>query len=102
MPRLATDPDADRPCTRQQVELLVAKAVTDMRPSGLAPLFVDCAEAARLLGVSRSYIYSMTAGGALASTKLGDRRLVPFDSLLAFAARVEAGEMADVAAGLAA
>ncbi len=43
-------------------------------------------EAARLLGVSRSFFYPLVMGGAVRSIKLGRRRLIPAEALDEFVA----------------
>jgi excisionase family DNA binding protein len=43
-------------------------------------------EAAGALGISRSLVYELLSSGALRSTKIGRRRLVPREALEAFVA----------------
>ena len=43
-------------------------------------------EAARLLGVSRSFFYPLVMGGSVRSIKLGRRRLIPAEALDEFVA----------------
>ena len=50
-------------------------------PAG-QPLAHSVADAARLIGISRSRIYELIAVGELAVAKLGCRTLVPHDELV--------------------
>ena len=51
-----------------------------------APLAVSPADAARLAGLGRTTIYAAIGSGALASLKVGKRRLVMVDDLRAWLA----------------
>lgn len=46
-----------------------------------APLAVSPAEACRLLGVGRTYLYELIQTGELRSVRLGKRRLIPVDAI---------------------
>jgi excisionase family DNA binding protein len=48
------------------------------------PLAVSIGEAARLAGVSRSTLYGEMIAGRLAYAKVGKRRLIPVEALMAW------------------
>jgi excisionase family DNA binding protein len=52
------------------------------------PVMVSAADAARLLGLSRSQVYALLDRGALESRYVGARRLIPMASLRAFVDRL--------------
>ena len=66
---------------RDLVDALRAEMIPP-EPSDL----VSIPEAARLMSCSRTLIYSLIDSGALASRKVGRRRLIPRDALATFAA----------------
>lgn len=49
-----------------------------------APIAYGPRDAARMVGVSREYIYLALRRGELASYKVGSRRLIPREALLAW------------------
>lgn len=56
------------------------------------------AEAAQLLGVSRSQLYELFNTGDVPSVKIGTRRLVRHEALVAYLDRLENGGAPDAAA----
>jgi excisionase family DNA binding protein len=48
-------------------------------------LLLTIAEAVKVSGCSRSFIYERLAEGSIRSVKAGRKRLIPFDSLKAWA-----------------
>jgi excisionase family DNA binding protein len=52
----------------------------------IEPLAVSPAEAARIVGISRSSLYQLIDGGEIANFKAGRRRLIPTDALRAWVA----------------
>lgn len=56
--------------------------------SGIEPLFVDPAEAGRLLNVSRTRVFQLLAEGELLSVKDGRRRLISVESIRKLGARL--------------
>ena len=65
----------------------LASEVTELteRPAG-APLSVSVDEAARLLGVGRTTVFTLLDEGTIRSVKVGSRRLVPRKALDEFLA----------------
>lgn len=57
-------------------------AVSD--PSSLDPLVVRIPDACRLLGVGRSKLYELIAGGKIEAVKIGANRLILLASVKAF------------------
>lgn len=56
----------------------------------LQVLLVDIPTAARALSVSRAKLYALMDGGAIASVKIGTRRLIPVAALDAFVRGLQA------------
>lgn len=54
------------------------------------PILVSVPDAARLLGLGRSSIYSLLAAGRLDSVVLGRRRLIRYESVRAVAEAAQA------------
>ena len=50
-------------------------------PPTQSPLAVSPAEAARMLGVGRTYLYELIQTGELRSVRLGKRRLIPVEAI---------------------
>jgi excisionase family DNA binding protein len=67
----------------------VTHAATDSSPPTTTPIFVSPKEAARLLSLSRSRVYELMDAGAIESTRIGTRRVIPVSSLHAFAAQLQ-------------
>jgi excisionase family DNA binding protein len=66
---------------------VLAHAADDPAPvAQTSPALVSIVEAARLLGVSRSTVYTMVGDGRLPDRKVGRRHLVPTAALDAIAA----------------
>lgn len=65
-------------------------AATDSSPP-TTPIFVSPKEAARLLSLSRSRVYELMDAGAIESTRIGARRVIPVSSLHDFAAQLQKG-----------
>jgi excisionase family DNA binding protein len=61
-------------------------------------LTYSVAEAARVLGISRSYCYELVQGGQLPSLRLGRRRLIPRAALERFVEAPAASQPATHAA----
>lgn len=56
------------------------------------PIFVSIKEAAHLLNLSRSRVYELMDAGAIESTRIGRRRVIPTTALHDFAAKLQAQE----------
>jgi excisionase family DNA binding protein len=56
------------------------------------PAFVSILQAGEYLGIKRSSVYRLLNEGKLASTRLGNRRLVPVKSLEELAAKLMESE----------
>jgi len=74
--------------TADRLQLAIAELVAALRAE-LAPpdepsALVDIATTARLLGIGRTSVYSLLDSGALPSTHIGRRRLVPREAITAF------------------
>ncbi len=54
------------------------------------PLFLSVIEAARHIGVGRTYLYTLISSGAIRSVRTGRRRLVCTESLRQWAANMSA------------
>lgn len=52
----------------------------------VAPLLLTPEQAARVLAIGRTKLYSLLAGGALASVMVGGSRRIPMQSLQAYVA----------------
>lgn len=76
--------------TGDRVELAVRELVEALRaeltPPPEPPALVDITTAARLLGLSRTSVYTLMDTGALPSRKVNRRRLIPRADLERFAA----------------
>jgi hypothetical protein len=58
--------------------------------STILPLFVSVDDARQMLGgIGKTRLYELLGAGALRSAKLGKRRLIRTDSILALADRIE-------------
>jgi len=57
-------------------------------------LLLTPVEAARALGIGRTKVYELMAGGALRSVKIGTARRIPSDALAEFVARLTAEQAA--------
>lgn len=57
-------------------------------------LLLTPVEAARALGIGRTKVYELMAGGVLRSVKIGTARRVPADALGEFVARLTAEQAA--------
>jgi excisionase family DNA binding protein len=72
-----------------RVELAVRELVESLRAEMAPPpeptTMVSIAEAARMLGCSRTTLYAALDAGELPSRKMGRRRLVPRAALAAYA-----------------
>ena len=53
----------------------------DQETPHMKPICVTPEEAARVLGIGRTFVYQLLATGKLESFKLGRRRLVPIDAI---------------------
>ncbi|MFK7945449.1 MAG: helix-turn-helix domain-containing protein [Paracoccaceae bacterium] len=49
--------------------------------AAILPIAVSPSEAARLIGIGRTTLYSALASGALKSAKIGKRRLIPIAAI---------------------
>lgn len=58
--------------------------MSSMKSAATTPLAVSPAEAARLLGMSRSRLYDLLTSGEIASFKTGHARLIPYAALTAW------------------
>lgn len=54
----------------------------------MGKIFYSVPEVASALGVGRSMVYELMKSGALESGKIGDRRVIPVESVTAFAESV--------------
>ena len=63
---------------------------TDLSAASLHPVYVDAAEAARLLDVPRQQVYRLLDSGQLEGCRRGSRRLVLLASLQAYTYRLSA------------
>jgi excisionase family DNA binding protein len=52
------------------------------------PVLLNIPEAACALGIGRSLLYELLAGGEIASVSIGRRRLIPADALAAYVERL--------------
>ncbi len=60
------------------------------------PLLLSVDQAAQRLSIGRSLMYTLVMRGAIASVKVGRRRLVARDAILAFIRRLEAEQAEEV------
>ncbi len=66
---------------------LTAQAIAlATQPAGPAPALLSVEDAARVLGLSRTTVFTLVRTGELESIKVGSRRLVPRQSIDAFVA----------------
>jgi excisionase family DNA binding protein len=61
-------------------------------PASLPRLSYSVAEAAQVLGIGRTLVYALIARGELPSVKIGARRVVRHEALVAFLAEREGVE----------
>jgi excisionase family DNA binding protein len=57
-----------------------------------APVACSMREAAKLIGIGVTKLYSLVMDGSIASFCIGSRRLIPYESLLAFCRAQVAGQ----------
>lgn len=69
-------------------------APDDRDLAAIPRLLLTVTEAGRSLGISRSMVYELIAGGQLTSVKIGGARRVSFDSLVSFVHRLEQSDPA--------
>ncbi len=60
------------------------------------PLLLSVDQAAQRLSIGRSLMYTLVMRGAIASVKVGRRRLVSRDAILQFVSRLEAEQAEEV------
>ena len=61
---------------------------TILRVASIDPLLYSTADAASMLGIGRTYLYSLLRDGSLRSVTIGTRRLVPRSELEDYVARL--------------
>ncbi|HET7741149.1 MAG TPA: helix-turn-helix domain-containing protein [Mycobacterium sp.] len=66
-------------------------APEDRDVAAIPRLLLTVTEAGKSLGISRSMVYELIAGGHLVSVKVGGARRISYGSLVAFVRRLEEG-----------
>lgn len=61
---------------------------TILRVASIDPLLYSTTDAASMLGIGRTYLYSLLRDGSLRSVTIGTRRLVPRSELEEYVARL--------------
>lgn len=69
--------------------LMTHDALDDRDLAAIPRLLLTVTEAGKSLGISRSMVYELIAGGQLTSVKVGGARRISYDSLVAFVRRLE-------------
>lgn len=77
---------ATEPCGNTMTERVSSAAMPDR------PLLYSVEEAARQLGIGRTFMFHLIATGEIDSLKIGKRRKIPADALAAYVQRLRADQ----------